>query len=796
MTNFITPDIKNRNTKIENLSLTICLIILYIFSGGVFCTIKAEDRSFSAERPVIIKGEFNYPPYEFINELGEPDGFNVEIVDAVMKELGLPYVLTLEPWGQVVDELRRGEVDLLTGMMYTDERAKEFKFGAIHNHLFLNVIFRKNSQPIVDIEQLRGKEIVVLKKDIAQEVLEEGGFSDELILVENLSEALLMLSKGKYDCAVTGLEMARAVIRKYGIDNLALNSLTELPINEYCFVGNNDLLLLKVNQAFFTIKENGTYDRIYQKWFISEEYIYIPTYIYFLLIALALVTLIAVAFIRMLRQQVRKSNKELELTSRKLALALSADNITVWGYDIRKDLLYNIYGEIFPEGGMKLSDGVSLVHPDDKERFCEVFEKVISGEIPDKPVVFRFRNHDTTEWAYIEKKFASICSPNGVIEILIGTHKDVTSEVLNQKEMRESVRKTELVIQATNTVLWEFDCLTSTFKCYNEPVNGYDETRLLTLEDYRDYFHPDDMDDSIDSINSMLEGEEEHLSVDIRIKYPNEEDWHFCTVQGAPLEFDAKTGRAVKYAGFRSDNTAMILTQLDLEKEKEKAQQADRLKSTFLANMSHEIRTPLNAIVGFSNLLHEVEDEEERSQFIDIINTNSDLLLRLINDILDLSKIEAGAMQFSYSRFDMGVFFDRLAISLRQRITNPDVEFFIEKPDEDHSIYFDQNRLAQVCTNFTTNAIKYTSKGYVKLGYSYVNKGIRIYVEDTGIGIAESKHYLVFQRFEKLDDFAQGTGLGLSICKAIADATQGEIGFTSEEGRGSTFWAWFPCSKK
>lgn len=229
--------------------------------------------------------------------------------------------------------------------------------------------------------------------------------------------------------------------------------------------------------------------------------------------------------------------------------------------------------------------------------------------------------------------------------------------------------------------------------------------------------------------------------------------------------------------------------------ELQQAKEADKLKSAFLANMSHEIRTPLNAIVGFSSLLAETEYEEEKVEFSNIIQTNSNLLLRLIGDILDLSKVEAGMVDFRTERFDMVPYFNELGKSLKQRAINPDVRFIIDNPYSSCMIEFDKGRMAQIITNYVNNAFKFTIQGYVKMGYSYVDGGIRIYVTDTGIGIPKEKQPKVFQRFEKLNEFAQGTGLGLSICKAITEARGGRIGFESEEGKGSTFWAWNKCGE-
>lgn len=231
----------------------------------------------------------------------------------------------------------------------------------------------------------------------------------------------------------------------------------------------------------------------------------------------------------------------------------------------------------------------------------------------------------------------------------------------------------------------------------------------------------------------------------------------------------------------------------ELEKARSRAEQSDKLKSAFLANMSHEIRTPLNAIVGFSDLLMVTEDQEEKEEFIQIINANNELLLKLINDILDLSKIEAGSVELKYENFDLAVYFNELAASMHRRVVNPQVRLVPVNPYETCTVRLDKNRLAQILTNFVTNAIKYTSKGMIEMRYEKIDENIRLYVRDTGIGIPEDKKDKVFHRFEKLDEFAQGTGLGLSICKAIVEACRGEIGFESEFDKGSLFWAVLPC---
>lgn len=239
------------------------------------------------------------------------------------------------------------------------------------------------------------------------------------------------------------------------------------------------------------------------------------------------------------------------------------------------------------------------------------------------------------------------------------------------------------------------------------------------------------------------------------------------------------------------DVTEQAETLEALRKAKLKAEESDRLKSAFLANMSHEIRTPLNAIVGFSELLTTTDDPVKRSTFSQYVSSNSELLLGLISDILDVSKFEAGYVNFKYEQFNLSALFQEIYDTFQKKVS-PDVLFVCDIKNDDCIVEFDKNRTAQIINNFITNSNKYTREGFIKFGYVCENGGVRIIVQDTGIGIPEEKKSKVFNRFEKLDSFAQGTGLGLSICKSIAERAGGSVGFESEENRGSTFWAWIP----
>ncbi|MFR1328031.1 MAG: ATP-binding protein [Bacteroides cellulosilyticus] len=244
------------------------------------------------------------------------------------------------------------------------------------------------------------------------------------------------------------------------------------------------------------------------------------------------------------------------------------------------------------------------------------------------------------------------------------------------------------------------------------------------------------------------------------------------------------------------DITDQKILERKLRLAKEEAEESNRIKSAFLANMSHEIRTPLNAIVGFSSILAEDVSEEERIEYLSIISKNNDILLQLINDILDLSKIEAGTLEYVYANIDVNKMLSEIEQAARMRQPNANVAICAVMPMPDLLLYTDQRRITQVLNNFISNAMKFTNAGSITFGYEEPKDGyIRFFVTDTGTGIPPEKVADIFNRFVKLDSFKQGTGLGLAISQNIVKELKGEIGVLSELGKGSTFWFTLPYEK-
>ena len=254
--------------------------------------------------------------------------------------------------------------------------------------------------------------------------------------------------------------------------------------------------------------------------------------------------------------------------------------------------------------------------------------------------------------------------------------------------------------------------------------------------------------------------------------------------------FDAQ-GRPKTLVGTSQVITERKRMEQELLSARDRAEESNRLKTAFLANMSHEIRTPLNAIVGFSGILASTDEEQEKQEYVSIIENNNALLLQLIGDILDLSKIEAGTLDFIHTDFDLNELMREKENVIRMKVREG-VELLFEQKYEQCSVCTDRNRLSQVIINLLTNAAKFTQTGSIRFGYEMRGRELYFWVSDTGSGIPADKTEQVFERFVKLNTFKQGTGLGLPICKSIVEHLGGEIGVESEEGRGTTFWFTLP----
>ena len=377
---------------------------------------------------------------------------------------------------------------------------------------------------------------------------------------------------------------------------------------------------------------------------------------------------------------------------------------------------------------------------------------------------------------------------------------DNTVLIRAQQLLRTVNHKLAMALEISNITPWKWDLKTDTILCdVNRSVElmggeNIDENRLAVPETaYFAKIHKEDRERIKQAYRDLIEGKVPKIREEYRVADPGRSHFDWVEVQAAVDARDA-AGKPLTLIG----SSLVISIRKQMEQElisaKEKAEESSRLKSAFLANMSHEIRTPLNAIVGFSNILATTDAEEEKQEYVSIIENNNNLLLQLISDILDLSKIEAGTLEFTYTETDLNRLLEEIVHAAQMRNTSDQVDVVLAETVPGCIARVDRNRLTQVLTNLTTNALKFTQRGSIRIGYRLEPDGKFLYfhVSDTGCGIPADKQKSVFERFVKLNSFSQGTGLGLSICQTIVEHVGGRMGVESEEGKGSNFWFTIP----
>ena len=371
---------------------------------------------------------------------------------------------------------------------------------------------------------------------------------------------------------------------------------------------------------------------------------------------------------------------------------------------------------------------------------------------------------------------------------------DKTENTIAYNKIQEFKNFFELVGDYAKVGYAHFDALSRdgyALSSWYKNVGEEEGTPLPEIIGIHSHFHPEDRAVMLDFLAKVIKGESSKLCRDVRIRRA---DGNYTWTRVNVLVRNYRPqDNIIEMLCINFDITQLKETEQMLIKAKDKAEEADRLKSAFLANMSHEIRTPLNAIIGFSSMLEEAEDQEEKHQYITIIEDNNKLLLQLISDILDLSKIEAGTFDIIPEKVNAEQLCSDLFQAMQMKAT-PQVELRLKDDLPELTFTSDKNRLYQVLLNFVTNAFKFTSEGSITIDYQINGNEVKFSVQDTGMGVEPEKQKAIFTRFVKLNSFIPGTGLGLPICQSIVTQLGGKIGVESEPGKGSCFWFTHPIN--
>ena len=478
------------------------------------------------------------------------------------------------------------------------------------------------------------------------------------------------------------------------------------------------------------------------------------------------------------------SNEKSELireNSQEILSVLAAHQIALWEYDIITGKC-SFSSDYFSTLGLKdagiifedIDDFYRFVHPEDIEFYKQAFVEMLSSDSKTSQIGVRcISEQGKVIWLedhFLSYKESCESHPGKLLAYTV----NVTSQCEKEQHIKYLEELPEFIFIFDDN-FFITDVLMAPGTILLHPVE------VLRGADGRSIYSPEVSDLFICNIRECLQ--DGQLK---EIEYPVEVDGgvHYFQARIAPFEGN-------RVLALIHDIGDRIQRSQELIEAKRRAEDADKMKSVFLANMSHEIRTPLNAIVGFSEIIAVTESEEEKMEYLEIIQRNSNLLLQLINDILDLSRIESGKSEMHFQQVEIAGLVEEVE-KVHQLKMKSNVELKVIRPEGEYWTSTDRNRVMQVLFNFLSNAIKNTEKGSITLGLKHEGSWLKLYVSDTGCGISKEKLPQIFTRFEKLNDFVQGTGLGLSICKSIVERLGGRIEVTSELGQGRMFALYLP----
>ena len=509
---------------------------------------------------------------------------------------------------------------------------------------------------------------------------------------------------------------------------------------------------------------------------------------------------------------------ELARKNMSLSSALSLAKVIPWGCDVERDVFYCDYDAYHPDHAPE-PDGHGCyvvpmeryfagVHPDYRQEAIRMIAELKEGKRTEFHETYMVHWFNEREWEWVQVQCSvSRRSVGGKPVSLIGSAQRITE----QKETELALLKAKEELNVKNATLssvlgiahvipWSGDLKTGVFSCDYNDYHHEEATEpdakgeyALTFDRFFSRIHPDYREHAIEQFAALIAGRISEFHEVYPIHWYNDHEYEWLETQSSIPKYEIN-GDLRQLIGSARVITAQKQMEESLRIAKEEAERSNTLKSAFLANMSHEIRTPLNAIVGFSELLADAQDEEEKKEYLNIIKNSNALLLQLVGDILDLSKIEAGTLEFSFADHDLSEIMEELERTARMKISDPAIEVACKERMPGCTIHTDRGRLSQVMHNFINNAAKFTGQGHIHFGYRKLpDDRWYFYVEDTGCGIPSDKIDNIFGRFVKLDAKAKGTGLGLAISKSIIERLGGEIGVTSVNGEGSTFWFRLPA---
>ncbi|ASB49697.1 ATP-binding protein [Alkalitalea saponilacus] len=779
-------------------------------------------------------GIYPNPPKLYFNDAGEPVGFFVDILNDIAKNEGWKLDYVEGEWEDFYLDIQEGRIDILPDVAFSSGRDTIFYFNQIPVIESWLEIFSVG-EIISSVTDLDGTRIGVLRGSIQESYLRYDlpnsfQLEYEVIGFRNYPELAQGLAQNEVDFIIAD--------RFFYFSGLFDSDFVSSPLVfrpsklHFVFSPNvNFSIIEKVDQQLRVMINDpqSVYFRSLRQWLERDQADGIPGYVFWLIYILLGVIMLFLVFTLLLRSAVKshtqllgEKNSELEKVKNELedqmtflTSVVQAVPSGIYRIKMRAGSVYHESGlpvisvlycnEMFAKmvgttvNELKVDPYIPInaIHPDDRQSFLEANQRAYERK---EKFIWEGRLITNNNERWHRDESIPYILPNGDV-IWTGSMQDIHFRKEKEERLFESEKLFHKLAEISPVGI--FRTRANGYTTYVNP--RWSELSGLSFSDalgdgWLRAVHPEDLDRVVSGWKQRTL-DQQPSSVEYRFLKPDRTVVWVLGFAVPEKNDDVFEG----YIGTITDITERKINELILEqknkeltKAKEKAEESDRLKSAFLANMSHEIRTPMNAIYGFSELLRTAESDAEREDFITIIKENSHLLLGIISDILDVSRIEAGQITVSYTKFSLNEVLDSVFSLFNSRVKAGKTKLLIEKGTVTPSdmIYSDEIKLRQILNNLLSNAVKFTPEGKIIAGYQFKSDHIELYVKDTGVGIPEDCFYQVFERFQQVNNSLthslKGTGLGLSIAKAYVEMLGGKIWFESQEGRGTSFYFTLP----
>jgi PAS domain S-box-containing protein len=891
-----------------------------------------------SDTKIVIGGDYNYPPFEYLDETGSPAGFNVELTKAIAYVLGLDVEVVLGPWSDIREKLLHSEIDAIQGMFYSTERDKTFDFTPPHTVIHHGLFLLKNKYSTISIDTINQYPIIVMRGDIMHDYCVEKGWTDNLILAETQEDALRMLSRGDAPSALVAVLPALYYIKKDKLDTIIFSGAIAKE-DLYCYAVKEDNYLLNnlLSEGLKIVKENGDYERIRNKWLsvyetqdafsiLFKKYGFFSLSVFFLVAGVVLFTIATLqmsvkekhvkiieqeAFHKVLLESIPLpifyKNKELKYIGCNKAFSeMMGKTIPEIHGKTVFDLWPRAEAEIFYQKDIELLKSKQLndqryqttitdqsgekkdvifvkhVYCDSKGDAAGIFglyiditdrvvleqklrqakeisetifntspSAIFTVDLEQKVMSWNKRAEEITGYTADEvvgerclcfallpctescgllnenvqkpvyKKECSIkCKDGRILTIsknvdflrdgtgaVIGgieSFEDITDRKKWEEDITKSREQYMLAVNGSNDGIWDWDLTNETLflSAKWKQMLGYEDYELVnSFATFDELIHPDDKAFLKKYIDDYLRGKIPVYSVEFRMSH-KDGSYKWVLARGEALR--DKDGKPYRMAGSHTDITFLKEAEKELLQGKELAEKAALARTEFIANMSHEIRTPMNAIIGYSKLLAKADLGSKYLDYVGTIIGSGELLLEIIDDILNLSKIETGSLLLENRPIQLQEVFQRVYSMMRQKAEEKKIlctYFFDESLTP--TVLGDSLRLQQIVLNILGNAIKFTDTGEVVLSVVHDAQSstdellwMVLTVKDTGIGIPAEKIEDIFKPFVQADLSTTrkygGSGLGLSISKALIEKMGGTIHVSSTFGAGSFFTVRIP----